>query len=264
MTETAKNLLRESVDIGKIDSTIAYLDPDRGKVVDTDKALATAALRLGYKFPEEQRANDESQRNSKLRMAKDQKVLGQVLNDLGVKPFTKESVDKYKERATKQFPLNSTIFLLSGVLSLILWGVGKNNPVGIIIFPFVAVASTQILMTLVVLLCAFICIFSPSFEEFFEGRLSPLFYRYSFFFSGEVAGKKIWQKSKIENYKNEIPAGVIARAAQINDALPSTEFFVEDLVLEQRAYDPFLIVKYGSAEYYIFVWNEPKFKAEYC
>jgi hypothetical protein len=70
-----------------------------------------------------------------------------------------------------------------------------------------------------------------------------------------------WYRTNIQDYSKPIPPHVLAKAIEIKKALPTTEFFVEEL---KAVPDPFLIASFGSKDYkeqyYIEVWEEPTFE----
>lgn len=71
-----------------------------------------------------------------------------------------------------------------------------------------------------------------------------------------------WVKRPLED-KVDVPEFVKAKAAEIATRLPEATFTVEELRSERRAYDPFLIVSYGSESYYVEVWDESDFERKY-
>lgn len=77
---------------------------------------------------------------------------------------------------------------------------------------------------------------------------------------GALIGRESkWEKFHIDMYPRPIPEHVLNKAIQIKERLPSVDFFVDEL-RSNRIPDPFLLVKLGREEYYIEVWDEPKFE----
>jgi hypothetical protein len=66
-----------------------------------------------------------------------------------------------------------------------------------------------------------------------------------------------WTRIEIGEYKKPIPAHVLIKSIEIKKALPTTQFMVEEL---QKMPDPFLIALFGTEQFYIEVWEEPKFE----
>jgi len=67
------------------------------------------------------------------------------------------------------------------------------------------------------------------------------------------------------HYLEPIPAFVLSHALEIKARLPYARFFVDAIAdrheLERiRVVDPFLVVEHDGNEYYIDVWDEPKFE----
>jgi len=71
-----------------------------------------------------------------------------------------------------------------------------------------------------------------------------------------------WEILPLANYPNPIPEFVLRKAAQIQRAYPNGQLFVEHLTIDP---DPFLIVRSedGKEEFYVEVWNEPRFEAAF-
>lgn len=68
-----------------------------------------------------------------------------------------------------------------------------------------------------------------------------------------------WERVQISDYRKPIPIHVLNKAVQIKEQLPQVEIFIEELT---RVPDPFLVVKFGREEFYVEVWDEPKFEQE--
>lgn len=69
-----------------------------------------------------------------------------------------------------------------------------------------------------------------------------------------------WVRTAISEFTGEIPQFVLHTALRVKKKLPGVELVVEDLRQETRMLpEPFLVAKYGDAEAYIEVWDEPSF-----
>lgn len=66
-----------------------------------------------------------------------------------------------------------------------------------------------------------------------------------------------WRQTELKKYGEPIPEFVLRKAVQLKETLPEVELFIEQLE-EQK--DPFLFVKLGEEEFYIEVWDEPRFE----
>lgn len=72
-----------------------------------------------------------------------------------------------------------------------------------------------------------------------------------------------WKSVPLEKYRKPIPLGALKTAVTIKEAMPEAKFVVEELLKNRRPIpDPFLVVKAGSAKYYIEQWDEPSFEDE--
>jgi len=73
-----------------------------------------------------------------------------------------------------------------------------------------------------------------------------------------------WAATPLKSYSHPIPEFVLNKAVQIAEKLPKAQFVIEDLRVRQetrtRNFDPFLIVSLGEEQYYVEVWDEPKFE----
>lgn len=72
-----------------------------------------------------------------------------------------------------------------------------------------------------------------------------------------------WEAVSLAGYKKPVPASALELAVRIAEAMPEAIFQVDELQRHSQRpamNDPFLIVKAGSAKYYIAHWEEPTFK----
>lgn len=67
-----------------------------------------------------------------------------------------------------------------------------------------------------------------------------------------------------EDKLNTIPDFAQSKASEIKDRVPDAEFYTESLQDTKYHYDPFLIVRFGDEEYYIEAWMEPGFERVNC
>lgn len=71
-----------------------------------------------------------------------------------------------------------------------------------------------------------------------------------------------WEKKPLTEAL-DVPDYVKAKAAEIASHLPNAALEVDELRGSERIYDPFLVVSYGDASYYVEVWGEPDFEREH-
>lgn len=86
---------------------------------------------------------------------------------------------------------------------------------------------------------------------------------------GYTVATGVWVDSKIQDYKQGVPAFALLRATQVKKALTAqgiaSAFHVEELTKRQHRVvllniDPFMVLHVGSKKFYLDVWNEPKFE----
>lgn len=165
----------------------------------------------------------------------------EVLNNAETRPFTKESVEKYKREITEQ--ANPRFLLLHNV-ARVMFNVGMF---GIILCFGPALLgwfiSWKIGLAFVGGLVAFAAITTS-----LEGRATK--------YPGS------WKVTPLKGYAEPVPEFVLHQAIKLKEGLPDAEFFVHQFVQNEKVLDPFLVVRHGDEEHFIAVWNEPKFEAE--
>lgn len=83
-------------------------------------------------------------------------------------------------------------------------------------------------------------------------------------FAAQEAQKKnpyayaVWDKIPIAKYRKPVPQMVLNRACEIKREVPAAGLFIQELNIHP---DPFLVAELGSEEFYVEVWDEPKFEA---
>lgn len=72
-----------------------------------------------------------------------------------------------------------------------------------------------------------------------------------------------WRRSFLRVYPGTVPEFALARALEIRKkSSNSVQIWVEYLAKESLKNDPFLVVGVESVEYYLEVWDEPRFKPQ--
>jgi hypothetical protein len=71
-----------------------------------------------------------------------------------------------------------------------------------------------------------------------------------------------WSRFPLSSYTNPVPEFALATAQEIHKRLAGKEvaFFIDELVVEEKPMDPFLVAKCNEVEYYLEVWEEPGYK----
>jgi hypothetical protein len=169
-----------------------------------------------------------------------------TLSRIGLMPFTPESVVKYKvETAAKASTPDSTIAF--GIFGCFL-AIGACSLIGFFV-------------------CAILMISSIADRESVYMCLLTMF--------GSLVGaimtvictptkEAYWHLVKIDDYDDEIPAFVLQTALDIRKDHPAAALFVDRLVVEQKTFDPFLVVQFDidRPKHYIEVWAEPGFRQQ--
>jgi hypothetical protein len=165
--------------------------------------------------------------------------LGKILDRLDIQPFSRDSVERYKAEEPNAAELTEVpeFFQRHRKLARILlrlipvWGMLSmiGTAAGWLISWQLGIASLANILLLLAKGCEF------------DDRLAALF--------------PSWERVPLPQYQEDVPFHVLEKAVAIKKLMPSAEFYVE-----QRAKDPFLIVKCGEEEYYVEVWQEPRFE----
>lgn len=221
------------------------------------------------------------QKGGKKRVQQKGMSLGRAIRALGIKPFTTESVEEYKrtmcwgklqlfERvltSADEFVIvlagaiiNAVIYLALG--ETLLWalsGVGLKDD-----------AETLEFLPLVFMISPFFWGVAASFvsDSQYDIRQAPLVGNvFAFLSFGSTmwilclfgSPSKRWELTPLKGYEKDIPHHVLETIALVHAKCPSAVFFVDELVMYP---DPFLKVALDHEEYYLEVWNEPRFTAK--
>jgi hypothetical protein len=167
-------------------------------------------------------------------------ALKKALAETNTRPFTKESVEKYKEEITKNanrylfldrvahVALNASMLLISfcsgpAILGwFVSWKIGLTFLCGLVV-------SLVINIRL-------------------EGYT--------------VKQPGSWQVTPLKGYAEPVPEFVLHQAVELKEALPEAGFFVHQFVQNGLVLDPFLVISHGNESCFIAVWDEPKFEAK--
>lgn len=179
------------------------------------------------------------------------KDLRQAMEKLGIKPFTEDSVKRYKKKTQwRAISLRERFCepIALGFFFLMCFAVA----VAIVGF----VAMTTFLL-------------SPEWSKTTMGAAAIVGVVSLLFFLGfgcAVPEKKTtsvrWKLIPISEYEGPIPEFALQTAVDLGKACRNSRFFVEELIVKKEVVDPFLVVTLGDAKYYLEVWNEPGFKGK--
>ncbi len=169
----------------------------------------------------------------------------EALRQAGVRPFTKESVERYKvkQSAAANRLGNILVFVvvmafLAGGCAVVWYLIGGLN------FLFGSPLTLQLRWAggilagslVVPCFCAFVSrVFAIDIEEF------------------------EWKTCSLQEYEGDVPECALQYALAIKKQLPAATFEVEALVGRP---DPFLIVRHRELSAHIYVWGEPEYEAE--
>lgn len=101
-----------------------------------------------------------------------------------------------------------------------------------------------------------------SVERYKKSKMTKITYRRNW---TNVTETRKWTRHPISGYSKPIPEFVLNKAVQIKEKLPDVQFLIDELGTVRRLKkiqppDPFLVAVLGNEEYYIEVWDEPKFE----
>jgi hypothetical protein len=198
------------------------------ELIDFTDLWKQAEEKLGYKVAK------KSARQSKLKAS-----LLSALEKADVRPFTGESVEKYKQQI-ESFPIVVPMVM---TLATILCYVGSYWVLGVCSFWGSGVLGVGLLLWSLVMTMGTV----GSWVEFGEGQSSNR-----------------WGRFFLENYTKPVPEFAIQTALDIRKhfrPVGKLRVWVEEAV---EIPDPFLIVGAEGLDevFYIEVWNEPSFRGE--
>jgi hypothetical protein len=69
-----------------------------------------------------------------------------------------------------------------------------------------------------------------------------------------------WATRELRYSRAQVPAFALSRAIELKTELPTATFWVDSLEAHKVTRDPFMVMRYEGADYYVDVWEEPKFE----
>lgn len=209
--------------------------------------LAKKASEIGYQY-----LNYQIDRSTKF-------VEGvAALKAEGVDVFSPESVRRYKRFAIilAKFKLSKKSLLLGLLCSLLFFLSVANTPMEPKSTVEVLFGVGDFLFFVLAGLC---------FARFGYDMISE---------DSERAGRLNWSVVPLSAYHKPIPIDILQTAVQLREKFgPDVQLFVDELERRKVVVDPFLLVTFGQRddfrrqsrfirgeEFYVAVWNEPKFK----
>lgn len=169
--------------------------------------------------------------------------LQQAMRELDIQPFRAADVERYKKAEAKR--ASSNIFLRHA----------EDITFGIFVFAAVMLVGSVIgcLAASTVpgwlWLAPVVCVAVIVTDAIAAGGLS----------STEIVSAK-WKREPLGSYSSPIPEFALQTAVDLKRRCPIAEFYVDELTVEKRVLDPFLVVRCGGQQYFLEVWNEPRFQ----
>jgi hypothetical protein len=228
-----------------------------------DMELIDRAASLGY------RPQIAAQHKSQMF---DENALATALDKIGLKPFSKDSVEAYKALML-QTVLRRRSWALTRYMhrsshnSRYESGAGERVVVALGLPSFISAG-----------ICSMIAGVLPSVLTATHGLLLGLpglalaMWAFLMILRHKKAlnVKASWQLQDLASYNKPIPHFALSHMLEIHQELPTARFYVEELQATEEQIntekrqplppDPFLVVEYGSVRAYVDVWDEPRFE----
>lgn len=171
--------------------------------------------------------------------------LQKTLEELDIRPFTQESVEKYKK--STEVPPNRL------AATLVNFSAGIGLVAAIVCLPILVVsavtfnASLSFYLALIVLIGGGCLIASAAIGDHF-------------------VVERMWMTYDLAHYTEPVPEFALQTAIDIKKRHPEVNFYVCSLEENRMVLDPFLVMRVPDGtwykDYYLEVWNEPKFTGE--
>ncbi len=179
--------------------------------------------------------------------------LREALAELGIEPFSKKSVERYKRNMARRVtPFSGKILMLLALANNIILATS------IVLVGLIAIATLGF---------CFLLTLPPIWMgwSFLGTLLSALanFYVFVFFLNDKQITVGRWHSVASWSYQQSIPAFVRQTILLVEQKYPGVRFFIEELRLANHMLDPFLIALDAKAQdhekYYLERWDEPEF-----
>ncbi|MFN3149680.1 hypothetical protein [Bremerella sp.] len=171
--------------------------------------------------------------------------LQKTLEELDIRPFTLESVEKYK-KSCEVPPSRLAVTLVDFSAGLGLLGAIVCLPI-LVVSAVTLNASLSFYLALVILIGGACLIASAAVGDRF-------------------VVERVWLTYDLAHYTEPVPEFALQTALDIKKRHPEVNFYVCSLEERRMVLDPFLVMRVpGDAwykEYYLEVWSEPKFSGE--
>ncbi|PQO35672.1 hypothetical protein C5Y96_08415 [Blastopirellula marina] len=174
--------------------------------------------------------------------ARRQQALQKTLADLDVRPFTAESVEKYKRSC--EVPPS----LLA--MTLVNYAAGIGLVAAIVCLPILVVSAVTLNSSL-------------SFYLALAILVGGGFLVVSAAIGDRYVIDRTWMMYDLAHYTEPVPEFALQTALDIKKRHPEVSFYICSLEENRMVLDPFLVMRVPDGgwhrDYYLEVWNEPKF-----
>jgi hypothetical protein len=210
---------------------------------ETQKVLARARNVIGY--------SPITPDDAAVRLRK----AAEVLNRLGIEPFTKRSVEKYTAAILKK--LNRS--LLSALARFFNGDGGLHMFAGGIVGAAVLAVSNLSAMEYATKLYHRFGVYGwiASIVSFVLGLGVVVV---AIALGNQKKKEYAWRSDNLSYYHEPVPAFALSRACELREACPTAHFEVEYLSYKELHADPFMVVVLFGYRCYIDVWDEPSFE----
>lgn len=265
-------LERQEIDVG--DDKNLLTDAEIDAIADGARDPVVEIVgKLGYTPPSLTKEREEKlTKAAKLRELKDKKnlPLARTLKNIGIKPFTPDSVQKYKAKMVRRrFQIIDRDLWEEDTGWIVIPGIVLNSLIfallgNLILTKLFAVHGIQGYIMAILPLCSIFCGL-VRWENGWHGEEDDLldeFFIYSSIGSTLLPLKifgptgLVWNTILLSKYNKDIPRPVLENIAEIHARCPQAYFMIDELGCKP---DPFLVVKLDDESYHIEVWNEPRF-----
>ncbi len=255
-------------------------DAEIDRIADKgEDSIVATVEKLGYVPPTVKKQREA--RNAEVARLREIKKNAQLplagaLRDLGIKPFTPESIERYQKAMVKN-PLQlfkkdilndafGFIVVASLCIHIILCGA-----LGLWLAPFLGLAWQYGLFGCLVPVVSLIVlgitvnhtkenVNDSQFVVILVAGTGMLAVGLGFTVCAIFGPSRLeWRKVPLETFSADIPRPVLQTVAQIHEACPEAAFYVDEL---KRKPDPFIVVKLGKESYHVEVWKEPRFEGD--
>lgn len=169
--------------------------------------------------------------------------LYKCFNELDIRPFTERSVANYKYYTTEFYKNLDSVLAISCLIA-----------------GFAAAAFT--VASFVFSIANFFGYCEPQYWPSFASTILWSIVGIGLLGHLWTSKTRHWQQTSFESYQDQMPEYALQTAVDVKKHLPMATICVDRLIISDMVIDPFLVVRYKARDYYVEVWNEPKYKQQ--